>query len=767
MLIIIKNDSIIPLSVKKTTQKEQNFPKKLHYFSKQFSHIDKGKFRCYKEVKSAKKGFKIKENNKIMALRIEEMTIPGAPVEGLGTLPVFHSRKPVVVETKEDFPERLKEGLGARWRFLPYKLQNRYGREHIQLKKKTIVLENEYLKAEFWPEEGAKLNSLFDKVRNRELLMSNPVYQPGNLAIRNAWCAGGIEWNFGNLGHNPFTCDHVFAAVLKDDKGEDFVRFYEFERTKTALYQMDFYLPEGSPVLYAHVKLINPTDQDKTTYWWTNIAIPEVGNTRVMSNADMVVGIGKGGLGYEKMPYLSYFKGKDLSYPDNADLAFEYFFQTPAEEKSAWEAGTAQDGNLFFERGTTPLLYRKMFCWGNTQGGKHWQDQLSLPGKGYYVEIQSGIASSQLHDRKFKAREVIEWTQCFGGMKLEEELLHQEDYHAAARYVGEHVEKALSEETLLAMDAKFKVLSNKEVTEKDIVHMASGWGALEQARLERTMDGEFPKSVCFPKSTIGPEQNPWYQLLTEGKMPEEDPATIPVSWMVSEPWLKIMEEALAKGEASWNMLFHYGVMLYEKMDEENYVPEASCWPEYEKYAELAKEAFLKSIEIQPSVWAYRCLFCIERDRENKELAETYYDKVFEMKAATVDYELAAEYIKFLNDCGKYEKACALYESLPANIQNEERMLIRMAQTAIKIDRLDLAEKAFTRDYANIKEGESTLTTIWFEYCARKMAKERGIENPTAEQLEKLIDEAWDICPPPKNIDFRMSTDKKRRYRMEN
>ena len=65
MLIIIKNDSIIPLSVKKTTQKEQNFPKKLHYFSKQFSHIDKGKFRCYKEVKSAQKGFKIKENSKL------------------------------------------------------------------------------------------------------------------------------------------------------------------------------------------------------------------------------------------------------------------------------------------------------------------------------------------------------------------------------------------------------------------------------------------------------------------------------------------------------------------------------------------------------------------------------------------------------------------------------------------------------------------------------------------------------------------------------
>lgn len=725
-----------------------------------------GAIKKINRLKKADKKGEIEEKLKEMSLRIEQMPIPGAPIKGLGTLPVFHSRKKVTVDTTEGFPEELKEGLGARWRFLPYKLQNRYTREHEQLTKKTIVLENDYLKAVFWPEDGAKLYSLYDKKRDRELLMCNPVYQPGNLAIRNAWLSGGIEWNFGNLGHNPFTCDHVFAAVLKDDEGEEFVRFYEFERSKTALYQMDFYLPEKSEVLYSHVKLINPTDQDKTTYWWTNIAIPEVGNTRVMSNADMVVAIAKQGLGYERMPYLSYFNGKDLSYPDNAELAFEYFFQTPAEEKSAWEAGTAEDGNIFYERGTNPLLYRKMFCWGNTKGGKHWQDQLALPGKGYYVEIQSGIASSQLHDRKFKAREVIEWTQCFGGLKLDETQLHQEDYHAAAKYVGEHIEKALSEETLLAMDDKFRVLSNKEVTEKDLVHTASGWGALEQARLEKTKDGEFPRSMCFPKSTIGEEQRPWYQLLTEGKMPKEDPADIPASWMVSEPWYRIAKEAVEKGEASWNLLFHIGVMLYEKMDELNYVSEASCWPEYEKYALLAKEAFLKSIEIQPSVWAYRCLFCIERDAENFDQAEYYYDKVFEMEAATVDYEFAAEYMHFLNGRHKYEKAMTIYNSLPEEIQNQERMIIRMAQTAVKLDKLELVEKCFDKTYAGIKEGETSLTTIWFEYCARKMAKERGIENPTKEQIEELADEAWDLCPPPKNLDFRMSYDKKKKYRME-
>ncbi|MEI6297439.1 MAG: hypothetical protein WCO84_07430, partial [bacterium] len=39
--------------------------------------------------------------------------------------------------------------------------------------------------------------SVFAKPENRDLLLSNPVYQPGNLALRNAWTSGGIEWNIG------------------------------------------------------------------------------------------------------------------------------------------------------------------------------------------------------------------------------------------------------------------------------------------------------------------------------------------------------------------------------------------------------------------------------------------------------------------------------------------------------------------------------------------------------------------------------------------
>ena len=48
----------------------------------------------------------------------------------------------------------------------------------------------------------------------------------------------------------------------------------------------------------------------------------------------------------------------------------------------------------------------------------------------------------------------------------------------------------------------------------------------------------------------------------------------------------------------------------------------------------------------------------------------------------------------------------------------------------------------------------------------KMAKERGIDARDPKALDRLIEEAWDKCPPSEDIDFRMSFDKKNRYRVQ-
>ena len=67
------------------------------------------------------------------------------------------------------------------------------------------------------------------KRRKKSLLYNNKSIQVANLAIRDAWFAGGIEWNIGQYGHGFSTSSSVFASIQSDEEGEEFLRIYDYE----------------------------------------------------------------------------------------------------------------------------------------------------------------------------------------------------------------------------------------------------------------------------------------------------------------------------------------------------------------------------------------------------------------------------------------------------------------------------------------------------------------------------------------------------------
>ncbi|MBO9705500.1 MAG: DUF5107 domain-containing protein, partial [Arthrobacter sp.] len=149
----------------------------------------------------------------------------------------------------------------------PYTSQDGYGRTLVEQDVRTVVLENDLLRAVFLPGWGGRLWELFDKRSGKQLLHTPGTLQLANFALRNAWFAGGIEWNIGTRGHSPTTCSPLHHGIVRGPDGQDVLRFWEYERLRGVVFQVDAWLPEDSPVLFVSVRISNPQDHDVPMYW--------------------------------------------------------------------------------------------------------------------------------------------------------------------------------------------------------------------------------------------------------------------------------------------------------------------------------------------------------------------------------------------------------------------------------------------------------------------------------------------------------------------
>src|SRR5262249_50043390 len=161
---------------------------------------------------------------------------------------------------------------------------------------------------------------------------------------------------------------------------------YEWERMRQVPYQLDFYLPDKSPVLFVFARIINPHDTDVPMYWWSNIAVPESVDTRVIVPAESAYRFDYRRT-IEILP-VPQFDGVDRTYSTNTTRAIDYFFHIN-DERRHWIAALDRSGAGLAQFSTSRLQGRKLFLWGRGRGGTHWQNFLSERGSPY-IEIQAG-----------------------------------------------------------------------------------------------------------------------------------------------------------------------------------------------------------------------------------------------------------------------------------------------------------------------------------------------------------------------------------------
>lgn len=661
-------------------------------------------------------------------LRLEPFVLPAANLGPENPLPVFRDPKPdhpVDVEANNIPPED-REGLG--WatgsRVLPYRVQDGYDRGREPREFLSVVLENEFLHARILPEVGGKVWSLTAKPQQRELLLSNPVYQPGNLALRNAWTSGGIEFNLGQVGHHYHTCERLQAGVLPGPAGAPILRLAAWERVKQVPYHLDFCLPEGSPFLFIRVRIINPHDHDLPMYWWTNLGVPEYPGGRVIVPADTTYH----GLHVHDCPVINDI---DYSYCTQIKRAYDLFFRIPPGQRP-WEVSVDQGGEGIVHTSTARLRGRKLFAWGMNQGGRRWQEFLHTPGYDN-KEIQAGLAYTQSHSVRMPAGEQWTWTEAIGYFAMDPAKAHSQSWQEAYGTAGEVLEGMLPADELERMDTALAPFAGQPV--ERLVCTGPAWGALEVRRAQAAgEEAKVPAEFGFAAQDLTAEQEPWRRLLEDGALPECDPSAEPGQFQIQPQWQKLLLHSLTRGGDHWLTWLHLGVMKLENGD-----------------AAGAKVAWETSLQRAPNAWAWRNLAVLHLRTGEPEAALAAYEQGLAL--TPVHVAIAVEYARHLLKIDDMTRLASLLAQLPQEMRGHERLRLAAAWVALHEGRFADVRAALQGQFATIQEGERSLSDLWFALQERELAAAEGVAVDEALKARVRRD-----CPPPREIDFRMSVE---------
>ncbi|NUQ62397.1 MAG: DUF5107 domain-containing protein [Pirellulales bacterium] len=649
-------------------------------------------------------------------------TLPAAPIGPPNPWPQFRFQIP-------DRPVRLSDDLKGEDRAgvfanaavppLPYLLQDNYTRQRRIERLPTVQVENAALRAVFYPTLGGRMISLYDKRDRRELLFDNPVVQFANLAIRNAWFSGGVEWNGPLYGHSLLTCSPVFAGMVRTPRGP-LLRLYEFDRALETTWQVDLFLPSGDDRLWVHVKAVNPGPRDLDFYWWTNIAVPLARKTRVLSPLDYAISHDFAGNARLAFPV---FDGFDGSYPFGYPYFKSVFFRKPGSRKP-WSICVDAEGRGLSHVSTPTLFGRKLFTWGGGRGGKRWMDFLSEEGKGDYIEIQGGVAPTQLQTRPLKAGASIEWTECLSPLAIDAKAAHDPDYAAACEAAGRAVDERVPAAALQEIDA-FLTSQAAEPVQR-LLSRGAGWGWLHETRSRRRIS---PGLAFEPRE--GEEEKPWSELLTRGTFSAETLGKSPRSFNVSAGWTDAIRESAAAHGATWLHHLHLGVARLE----------AGAMEE-------SREHFKSSLALKANSPAFRNLALLDERDGQLDAAQSAYKRAWTLCGN--DANLAVEICGFFMHHRRYDAFAAFVESLPAPVAEHERIVLMTAQIALEQGEYPTVRRLLQREYCTIREGELSLSELWFASYIKEAEARTGRPLSPDEQRRLMED-----FPPPRVIDFRM------------
>lgn len=626
------------------------------------------------------------------SLTIAQHSLPSAPLGAPNPLPAVAAmpEAPYAAST-EGLPSEIAGNIayGQVTSIHPYLLQDQYGRERRTAPMRLAVLENEHLRAEFALDLGGRLVRLLDRATGRDLVYRNAVFQPANLGLRNAWFSGGVEWNIGMRGHWPLTCEPLYAASVTGDDGEPVLRMWEYERVRGVIVQLDVTLDAHAPALHVRVRVRNPHPTETGMYWWTNIAVAQTPDSRVLTAAAHAYRTG-----YDGRLTRVDLNAQDVSHPASAPAAADWFHELPADE-TPWMAAVEAEGSGLAHVSSPRLKGRKLFVWGDTTGGRHWCDWLG--GRtGAYFEIQGGLATTQYEHLPMPGGATWEWTETFLP-------LHVDDVSGTAAVAAVRVGAAVRATAAASSDGLARLAAVADRAPERMLSTGAPWGALEAVLSERY-------GVAFAglpgirfDADAGEDAAYWRGLLGLAEPVPDDATAPPASYVAGERWERLLTEA----PATWLTHYHRAVMAHARGD-----------------LAAAVAGYEASVRQRRSAWALRglglALIAAGRTDEGLDLLADARSLAPELAP------LALELGDALVAAGHASEARTLVDSLPPSVQAAGRFRLLAVRAALAEGDRAAAGRVLEDEFdvPDIREGELSMSQLWQEAFGDRPVPER-------------------------------------------
>lgn len=297
----------------------------------------------------------------------------------------------------------------------PYSRFEGYSDKGVMREWKMVELENDYIKLWITPEIGGKIWGAVEKASGKEFVYYNHAVKFRDVAMRGPWTSGGIELNFGVIGHAPTCSAPVDYLVRTNDDGSVSCFVGAIDLPSRTRWSVEVNLQKDKAYFTTRSVWDNPTKLEQSYYHWMNLGIKTAGNLEYSFPGNYHLGHdGK------HFPWPTDEKGRKLNFYENNNFEGYKSYHVFGEATGFYGAYWHNDNFGFVHYSAyDEKPGKKVWIWGLSDQGMIWE-KLLTDTDGQYTEIQSGRLFNQaagessntpFKNRGFASASTDEWTE--------------------------------------------------------------------------------------------------------------------------------------------------------------------------------------------------------------------------------------------------------------------------------------------------------------------------------------------------------------------